>query len=73
MIGKTHLDLTPYLNHMLESPQKLLGYYEANSAPLAKGRLTNACWEKSDPAYGVVVAWFESRPVQEVLAQAYGM
>jgi hypothetical protein len=73
-LSRAGLDVLPYLEK-LRAPgaeKALIGFFEANSAALLRGKLANAFWkdEKADPA--PVIAWLNSPDVQSAVWSHYG-
>jgi hypothetical protein len=71
-LGKAEEDLSPYLAELERQPSKLVAYYEQNSQSLLKGRLSNSFWDEATSARQVVVNWFQSKKVMEIISGAYG-
>ena len=55
------------------SKVNLVSFYEMNSGPLIKKRLSNAFWEKDYPNYKRIVEWFYSPEVVSKLNQVYNL
>ncbi len=70
-IGRSGLGVAPFLKQIEGSPVALLEYYETNSEALVKDRLGNSFWEKTEPVYQEVIAWFGSPAVALLISEAY--
>lgn len=67
-MAQADIDMAPFLRK-LEDPsvrEVLCGFFERNSAGLAKGKLTNAFWD-DDAAAAPVLAWLQSPEVQNLV------
>ena len=72
-IGKMGIEIEPFLAQIEGSPASLLAFYEGNSIPLGKGRLSNSFWNKDDPGHGTVLEWFHSPHISAMISEAYGL
>jgi len=72
-IARMGLEVLPFLEQIETSPSQLLSYYESNSQSLIKDRLGNAFWDREDPGFVAVLAWFKSPRVTKIIRDAYGL
>lgn len=72
-ISRMGLDAMPFLELISASPLHVVDFYEWNSESLAKGRLTNAFWERSSPGHEIVLSWFQSPRVGSLISRFYGL
>ncbi|RYD17513.1 MAG: hypothetical protein EOP88_26180 [Verrucomicrobiaceae bacterium] len=70
-IGRSGLGMAPFLKQIEGSPRALLEYYEINSEDLMNDRLGNSFWQKTEPAYQEIIAWFGSPAVTHLISEAY--
>lgn len=66
-------DLQPYLNLIEKNPSALVAFYEENSEPLSKGRLGNSFWDKESPNEKILLDWFQSGRIKELISTTYGL
>jgi len=72
-IAKMGLPVGPFLGQMESHPALVLSFYERNSQSMMKQRLSNSFWDRTDPGYDEVLAWFESPKVSQIIMEAYGL
>lgn len=65
-------DVRPYLAKLEKSPDALLHYFEDNAACIQKEKLANSFWEPSDEGHAVILQWFKSEAVRQLVLEAYG-
>ncbi len=77
-LGILGIELKPYLERLSEPEcaDTMFAYYEHNSTPLLKGKLSNAFWSSHRDAAKPIVDWLNSEPIQRTLdniqRQKYG-
>jgi hypothetical protein len=72
-IARMRLDPMPFLKQVEASPRALVSFYECNSQPLIQRRLGNAFWDSKTTEHEVVLAWFKSPAVSEMIMRSYGL
>lgn len=71
-IGRTELDVLPYLRQLLISEAIVVDYFDINRTALASRRLANGFWRLEDPGFQKVVNWFGSERVGDILVAHCG-
>lgn len=72
-IGRSGMDIRPYLQLIESSPAYMEALYSDNAEDLAKGKLVSGFWEKSDLSHAVMVAWLTSPPVRAAVYDRAGI
>jgi hypothetical protein len=66
-------DLQPYLNLIEKNPSALIAFYEENSETLNKERLKNSFWDKESPNEKILLGWFQSERIKNLINETYGL
>jgi hypothetical protein len=72
-VGRAEEDLSPYFVELERRPSKLVQFYEQNSQSLLKARLSNPFWDDAELAKEMVVKWFHSPKVVQIINETYGI
>jgi hypothetical protein len=67
------LGVGAFLRQIESSPSLVLSFYELNSQPMMRLRLGNSFWDRTDPGYNEVLAWFKSPKTSEIILDGYGL
>jgi hypothetical protein len=70
-IARMGLSVHPYLAMIEAAPQAVLGYFDDNATCLPKGRLCNPFWDLPCEEHDVIVNWFHSQEVRQIVFDAY--
>jgi hypothetical protein len=72
-LGRLHADLSSYLQQITLHKPRLLEFYEVNRSELSCNKLANGFWKDAPEEEKIVVEWFRSAEVLEVLVTKYGL
>jgi hypothetical protein len=64
-------DLKPYLNLIEKDPSALITFYEENSEALNDGHLQNAFWDKESLNEKLLLDWFQSDRIKDLISTTY--
>ena len=72
-IARANANLKTYLELIEKNTSALVALYEQNSESLNKGKLTNSFWDGKSPNEKIVMDWFQSQQIQDLINAAYGL
>lgn len=70
-IGKTALDVRPFLKMIETCPGAVLCYFNINAESL-EGTLSNPFWELWNPGHDIIVDWFRSEKIAKISSAVPG-
>ncbi len=66
-------DLKPFLNLIEKHPPALIAFYEENSEALTGLQLQNSFWDNESPNQKLLLDWFQSEQIKNLISMTYGM
>jgi hypothetical protein len=72
-IARAVPDLKPYLALIEKSPQALVAFYRENSESVNNGTLSNSFWDNTSPNEKLLLTWFQSDRIKDLINVAYGL
>lgn len=72
-LGQLGADLQPYLDRLLQDPDRLKEVYECNSEQLVKGKLNDSFWHDAPDQGAQIIAWFTSATTKRAIMSTYNL